>query len=63
MSQGVTDRQKAKLAAAHGVENYDDLPQVVRNVVERDDTRLTERSYDLQKPLKAMGDHVAEGGR
>jgi len=63
MSQGVTDEQKQRLADAHGVETYDDLPHVVRNMIEADGTRLTEQSYQPQKPLEAMGDHVAEGGR
>jgi len=63
MSQGVTDRQKQRLADAHGVETYSDLPRVVRNVVEADDTRLTEQSYDERQPIRATADHLEEGGR
>jgi len=58
-----TDAQKQRLADVHGVESYSDLPQVVRNVVEADDTRLTDRTYEPRQPAGAMADHIEEASR
>lgn len=40
-----TQEEKRRLCEAHGVDEYQDLPAVVRNNVEAENTVLTEASY------------------
>lgn len=40
-----TQEEKRRLCDAHGVDEYAELPAVVRNHVEAENTTLTEESY------------------